>query len=84
MYREAASACDRHLAKHMRDVLGNDPSKMVKVIKIPPHNKDYSQTLHWCSCGKQATFHLVAETEHQNVKPVPTITRAKLREVGRD
>lgn len=59
VYHNSASACDRHLAKHLRDVLGNADSKNVKVMRVL--ERAPGENLHFCSCGKRADWHVVAD-----------------------
>lgn len=52
----SASACDRHLAKHMRDVCpinGGNTDTHVLVRRL-----DRPDPLHWCSCKAPATWFL--------------------------
>lgn len=54
MHHNAMAACDRHLAKGTRHVLGADTTKEVRVSRVR------NDPMYVCYCGIPATFFFLA------------------------
>ena len=63
MYVGRTAACEKHLTKAVRDVLGKDKAKDMKV-----HNVTAERGTYFCYCGKGADFYVAAIEK----KPKPT------------